>query len=75
MDNIDILECVVLNQNLDMNIESLTNGKFEEMLSELTKRNDNLNKLEVSNLMDTVLVNPMNVNVYSLFDKHTHIAI
>ena len=54
MDNIHILECVVLNQTLDINIEMLTNGSFEEMQSALKKWNDNLKKLEVINSMDSV---------------------
>ena len=54
MDNIHILECVVLNQTLDNNIEMLTNGSFEEMQSALKKWNDNLKKLEVINSMDSV---------------------
>ena len=55
MDIIHILECVVLNQTLDINIEMLTNGSFEEMQSALKKWNDNLKKLEVINSMDSVL--------------------
>ena len=57
MDNIHILECVVFKS------KSGTFETLEEMLSKMTKRNDNLNKLDVINSIVTVLVSPMNVTV------------
>ena len=36
-----MLECVVLSQHIDINIEMLTKGSFEEMQSALNKWNIN----------------------------------
>ena len=55
MDIIHIFKLVVLSVAKDIDIKLLNNGAFDELKSALVKWNNNLKKLEIIELMESVV--------------------